>query len=451
MGKALADNSTRIANWLAGTILVLVPFHAFLTVWGSSLVGHYTALRLWDEIVLLLLVMIALGWLVRDNVLRGDLFRSLLFRLIIAYSLLTIALGLLALAKHEVTPKALGYGLIVNLRFLAFFVAVGLLAQKSDWLATRWIKLLLWPAAIVVGFALLQFTVLPHNFLAHFGYNSETNIAPIETINHNSQYIRVQSTLRGANPLGAYLVIVSATLSSLFFVFKKQRRAIMAAGIATAWALLFSGSRSAWIGAFLALLIVLWFQLDSKRARWRAVAITGAVLLVAAAVLLTLRNDPRVQNTLWHTQANSQVASSSNSGHLSALKYGMQDVVHEPFGRGPGTAGPESVYNDGHPVRIAENYFVQIAQETGWAGLLLLLGIFYVVSMELFRRRRVPLALALLASLVGITIINLLSHAWIDDTLAYIWWGLMGVAAILGIEANKYETPQAPQGTKKRS
>jgi hypothetical protein len=34
----------------------------------------------------------------------------------------------------------------------------------------------------------------------------------------------------------------------------------------------------------------------------------------------------------------------------------------------------------------------------------------------------------LLASLAGITFVNLLSHAWTDDTLAYLWWGLAGIA-----------------------
>ena len=37
-------------------------------------------------------------------------------------------------------------------------------------------------------------------------------------------------------------------------------------------------------------------------------------------------------------------------------------------------------------------------------------------------------ALSLFGSLIGLTFINLLSHAWTDDTLAYVWWGLAGIA-----------------------
>jgi hypothetical protein len=27
-----------------------------------------------------------------------------------------------------------------------------------------------------------------------------------------------------------------------------------------------------------------------------------------------------------------------------------------------------------------------------------------------------------------LTVVNLLSHAWADDTLTYVWWGLAGIA-----------------------
>ena len=46
-----------ILSWVCGfimAILLLMPFHAFLTVWGASLFGHYTALRLWKEALLAL-------------------------------------------------------------------------------------------------------------------------------------------------------------------------------------------------------------------------------------------------------------------------------------------------------------------------------------------------------------------------------------------------------------
>jgi hypothetical protein len=54
--------------------------------------------------------------------------------------------------------------------------------------------------------------------------------------------------------------------------------------------------------------------------------------------------------------------------------------------------------------------------------------------------QRIPqsrLALVLFASLIGITVVNLLSHAWTDDTLAYVWWGFAGIALAAPQPASK--------------
>jgi hypothetical protein len=51
-----------------------------------------------------------------------------------------------------------------------------------------------------------------------------------------------------------------------------------------------------------------------------------------------------------------------------------------------------------------------------------------MVAAKLWRLRSQPLAVALLVSLVGISFINLVQHAWTDDALALLWWGFAGVA-----------------------
>lgn len=420
--------SSRFANFLVALVLIVVPFHAFLTIWGSSLVGHYTALRLWDDVVLLVLLGIVALRLIKDKALRAWFAGSLLVRLIVAYVALTFLLGFISWLKGEVTPKALLYGVLVNLRLFAWFTVVLLTAQRSSWLRQMWPRLLLVPAVIVVVFAALQYTVLPHNFLTHFGYNTATNIAPIETINHNSHYIRVQSTLRGANPLGAYLIVVLSALATLYL--RGKRKAVCVAfGLVGATALYASGSRSAWLGALISLAIILWFQLRSRRARLLYGGVALLLAIIAVTGYLALKNNTGVQNAILHTQNHSTVSTTSNEAHASALKDGLRDVGQQPLGDGPGTAGPASVYNTGHRTRIAENYYIQIAQETGWLGLALFMALLVLVGIELYAQIGTSrLALVLFASLFGLAFVNLLSHAWVDDTLAYLWWGLAGIA-----------------------
>lgn len=406
-------------------IIFVMPFHAFLTVWGSSLIGHYTALRLWKEVLLVVCGLGAFYLVITDGKIRFHTLTRKLAWLVLFYIVLNVGWGLVAFHQHTLTAKALGYGLIVNLRFLVFFLVTWAVALRTSRLRNSWQWLVLIPAAIVVAFGLLQ-VVLPRDFLGHFGYGPHT-IAPYETINHNLDYRRILSTLRGANPLGAYMVIPISVLTGLI-ISGKRSWPYITLFIGSWLTLFFSFSRSAWIGAVLAVAAIC-IQLLDRRHLKPAIIIVSSFLVLIALVIGIGWHNTRFQNYFLHTQTHSAVKTTSNEQHASALRKGVHDIEHQPLGRGPGSAGPASIYNKDQP-RIAENYYVQIGQETGWMGLLLFLLINAGVGALLWVRRRDPLAVMLYGSLIGISFINLLSHAWTDDTLAYIWWGLAGVAMV---------------------
>lgn len=415
-----------LASGLTILIIVLMPFHAFLTVWGSSLFGHYTALRLWKEFLLLVLGCFALFLVATDHKIRAHTLSRRLVWLILSYCLVVLFWGLAALHSHNVTPKAFGYGLIVDTRFLIFFLVTWAVSLRLSRLHSHWQWMVLWPATIVVIFGVLQFLVLPHNFLSHFGYGPNT-ISPVETINHNQHYIRVASTTRGANPLGAYLLVPISMLGVLLLrkTLEKRQLALL---LISLLCLFFTFSRSAWIGAAVSLAIVAAVALTTRRSRQVAFLGAAGFLVLLAALTLILHNNISFENFAFHTQQHSAVQTNSNGGHAAALKTGLHDLTHQPLGRGTGTAGPASIYNGSRLPRIAENYFLQIGQETGWLGLILFLLINAGVGYLLWIRRADSLALSLFASLVGLSIVGLLSHVWTDDTLAYIWWGLAGIA-----------------------
>jgi hypothetical protein len=419
-------NLTRILSWLTALIIILVPFHAFLTVWLSSLAGHYTALRLWKEFLLVPIVIGSLYLLVRDKTLAKKFLSLKLVWLIAAYFVLLLISGIAAAATHNVTSKAMLYGLLVDSRFLVFFLAVLVIAGRDIWLSERWQKLVLAPAILVAAIAILQYMVLPYDFLKHFGYGQST-IFPYETINHNLAHIRVMSTLRGANPLGAYLIIPISLLAVRLFREKRERRDKLIVGGGLLLALIFSFSRSAWLGAALSLLVAAWLSFKTVKVRKTIGWILIGLIIIAAGLSAVLRNNLEFQNAVLHTDKLSTARESSNEGHSRAFRLAAKDIIHQPLGAGVGTAGPQSVYND-HPARIAENYFLQIGQEAGVLGMLLFIAVCAAVGTMLYARRADPLVLALFASLLGITLVNLLSHAWTDDTLAYVFWGFAAVA-----------------------
>lgn len=437
-----------VLAWVSGVvmaILLLVPFHAFFTVWLASHFGHYTAFRLWKEVLLIACFVCVAYLLATDHKIRFHTLSRRLVWLILSYIFLNIAWGLLALNQHDVTAKALGYGLIINLRFLVFFLVAWATALRLARLRLNGNRLVYWPAVVVVVFGLLQIFLLPTDFLRHFGY-SDATIPAYETINNNPNYVRIAATLRGANPLGAYLVIPISLVSVAIL---RGRRNWRQFGLLTGLlvVLVASYSRSAWIGAVLSVLVILLASLRTHKSKQGAAIVLAIVAIAAGSFAYGFRHNDQLQNFLFHTTNNSAIKVSSNQGHVSAVKDGFSNLRHQPLGDGPGTAGPASYYNTGHQVRIAENYFIQIGQETGWLGLFLFLLINLGVGVLLWLRRADPLALSLFASLIGLTFINLLSHAWTDDTLAYVWWGLAGIAMaeLPKLEVAKAATPTKPK------
>jgi O-antigen ligase len=422
MKQIIMDSkAARILSWVVAFVLSLLPFHALLTTWAGSNFGHSSLFRVWKEILIILCLPLVLWLVLHHKRLKDWLAHSWLIRLIGLYTLMELVWGAWALHVHNVNKTALFYGLDINLRFLGFLIVALVAGATSTLIARNWVKILLWPAAIVVAFGLLQHYILPDDFLRHFGYGPNT-IEPYQTVDANSRYIRIQSSLRGPNPLGAYLVmIMPAILLSL-------RRRIIVCGlfaIATAIVLFYSYSRSAWIGTAIAVGLVCWLSLQ-RLPRWVPLAVIALVVIIFGS-LYGLRENQSVEDIFFHTSKSSLSPHSSNVVRDTAIRDAAREVWHQPLGAGPGTAGPASFHND-HPARIAEDYYLQVAQEVGIPGLIVFLGILALTAWQLWLRRADMLASVLLASLAGICFVNLVSHAWADDTLSLLWWGLAGIA-----------------------
>ncbi len=411
-----------VASWL-----VVLPFHAFVTVWASSAVGHYTLLRLWKELLLAIAVILAVVLVMRSAQLRRQLFGDWLWRLSAVYVFIMIAWGVVALMSHEVSAKALWYGELVNIRLFGILFVAWVAASGTTWLYRHWRRLVVLPAIGVMVIGLLQRFALPYDVMKHFGYNDQT-ISPYETIDHKVDYIRIRSTLRGANLLGAYMIIVLGVGVQHILGYTYRRLHYIAFALVVAMTLFVSGSRGAWIGAVVAGVVLLWLQMRASRTRRLYVAVFLVAGLVFGASLVLLRDNDFVQNTFFHTDEHSRSTVSSNDAHLNASLDALKQVATEPLGRGPGTAGPASYYNGDASPRIAENYFLQIGQETGWIGLSLVVALFTLLARALWRRRDNALAQSLLASLAGLTVMALLMHIWTDDTIAYLWFSLAGIA-----------------------
>lgn len=407
-------------------IVVLMPLHAFLSTWLGTVIGPLLAWKSWKELLMLALAPLAI-WLV---VLRPDIARAIwgrtLNRLIAAYTILHFVLMIFG----SVSSEAVIAGLMFNLRFFAIFILVQIVVEVYPGLARRARDLaprfLLWTAIVLGIMALLQVFVVPKDFLVHFGYNKDTTISPYILVDENPNALRAFATLRGPNALGAYLLL---PLGIAAYRLYKNRRDILAwsGGVLTLGAIGLTGSRSAWLGAFLTLVVVGWCIVPKARLMlWVKRGAVPFVVLVAGIAWAAV-NVPAVRLAVFHSSpGDSSLHEGSNDKHWQATAQGIADVVRHPFGGGPGSAGPASFYNQSGS-NVSENYYVQIAQEVGMLGLGLFVAVCVLTLRYIVRRPYDVLSVALVASFAGISLINIFLHGWADDPTALTWWALAGL------------------------
>lgn len=411
-----------------GAIFVLMPVHAFISTWGGTAVGPLWLWKSWKELLVVALTLVTLGWLLtKPSALRALLAKPLPL-LVTGYVVLTLVLAFIFLRQNG--ADATMVALAMNLRYLGVAALAYVLFSYAD-VSANWFKracLFVVGAGVTVSvIGIIQIAMLPTDFLIQFGYNKDTTIAPALLIDDNPDHLRAFATLRGPNDFGAFLI-----LPIILVAMKAHWRRplfVLAAGVMVA-ALILSGSRSAWIGAVVALAMYgsLYFM---KRISFKQIATIGGIaVLLGAGALYAAVTVPAIRMAVFHSSpGDSSLTEGSTDDHIAATAQGIERVAEEPFGCGPGCAGPASYYGD--EPQISENYLVQIAEETGVIGLGLFAVLVGTVAVMLYRVRTLDmLRWALLASLAGYAMIGLLLHVWADDPLSITWWLLAG--AVLG-------------------
>ena len=417
---------TFLDKFFVGILLVIfggIVLHAPLSVgFGTLFPAAELLIKSWKEILMLLAGLIMLVLLYQKK--QWGILKSPLILLIAGYAVLHL---LLLPLYWQGLPASIA-GLFIDLRYLLFFVLVYVAIRLYPSLRQPFVVTFFVGAFVVTAFALLQVFVLPHDILKYIGY-SHTTIAPYLTVDQNPQYIRINSTLRGPNPLGAYAVIV---LSILFAFWLKPRQeklrqplAISVIVIGSFVALWASYSRSALFAAFAAFAVIAVAVVGRRIPKkfWIALAV---VVVIAAGALIAGRNTNFVSNVLLHQNATTGASVDSNQGHIESLQDGVSRMVHQPLGAGIGSTGSASLY--GSQPLIVENQFLFTAHEVGWLGLALFVYISFLVLKALWRRRSDWLTLGIFASGIAMILIGLLLPVWVDDTVAIIWWGLAAIA-----------------------
>lgn len=420
--------TTRLEKVYAFILLVIfagIVVHAPLSVGFGSLWPDYSLIiKGWKEILLLVAALLA-AFIVTKRALWTQLLKDWLVRGVLLYIVLHIVLlGV----RFQGVAAALA-GLAIDLRYVVFFSLVYVLILIAPQYRRQILIVVSAGATLVVGFAAAQL-FLPVDILSHIGYGKDT-IAPFLTVDQNTDYVRVNSTLRGPNPLGAYVVIVLSILAAATAYGKiqlKDRRVALFASILAVLSLValwISYSRSALLGVLVALAAVV-IVAFGKQVPMRILLVLFICGLTIGGGLFVARDTSFVSNVILHDDPTEGGVVNSNDGHLESLQDGTKRIVRQPLGAGIGSTGSASLLTDA-PV-IIENQYLFIAHETGWLGLGLFVAIFAVILKRLWHRRQDWLVLGVFASGIGLAFIGLIQPVWVDDTVAIIWWGLAGLA-----------------------
>lgn len=409
--------------YVGGLALIfgLIVLHAPLSVFFGTHFGHALLVKSWKELIMGGLLVLAMIIVTRRRAWKGFTRDPVI--------ILSLALAVLYVFSLQYNHgfKPYGAGVLIDLRYVLYGVLVYIGARLFPGLRRVFIRVGLAGAVIVVGFGLLQF-VLPRNFLSVLGYSTAT-ITPYTTIDDYAGLVRLQSTLRGPNPLGAYALVV-ALVAGIAAIRSKLPRAwriwlgVLAVGAVIV--LFGSYSRSAVIGAAIGALAAVVVM-----AGWRIMerrAVIGIIIgvCVLAGGLFVIRNTTFYSSVLRHEVAGSGPAVNSDEGHSLSLSEGITAVVSHPFGYGTGSTGSASLLsNDGY---IVENQYLYVAHEAGWLALGLFIVLLGVLFKRLYARRSDPLALGALASGVGLLVVGLFLPVFADDTVSIVWFGLAGLA-----------------------
>lgn len=422
----------RTLTWSLGLIVVSMPLHGFISTWGGTAVGPLWLWKSWKEILLAVLMIPTVVWLSSRPKRWNILAKDKLFWLIVGFVGL---LGILNLQYFSANGRdAAMAGMAMDTRYLLIFGLSYILFRfgKFSWPSVRrYVAFFLIIAGILLAvLGLIQVKLLPADFLSQFGYNKDTTIAPFTLIDENPGALRAFATLRGPNDFGAFLILPLI----LSLLFARKNKWFLAGSAVIVTGLITSGSRSAWIGAVISLAALAFLLFGSQVLKSRkAIGVIGASAVAVVILGIAAISVPSLRLAVFHSSpGDSSLTEGSTDKHWQATATGLQHVADRPLGCGAGCAGPASYYSS-HP-SISENYYVQIAEETGVIGLALWALIFAVVMHRLWQRRNDWLARAMVASGIGLAAIGFWLHVWADDPLSLTWWAIAGI--ILGYYAS---------------
>ncbi len=414
--RPIANLSSNMIVWGLSALLILMPFHAFFSIYLGSIGLNQTLVQSWKEI---LIVLLAFCWLLLC-LSRQKLYIKLDVTNISFIAIIVISLLVTIFVRPD--SSAILFGIKTNLVAIVVYLIAQIPIPNKVFIRKNIHWLVIVPGLVVAIFAILQSTIIPESIFEFLGYNA-SNINPKQIVDGSLPFHRAFSTLGGPNQLGNYLIV--PLLFSLIFALKQKKWWMIGFTVLFTLVIALSFSRSAWIGAIVAVIAGL-LLIFTNRQRLIFAGIIATIMVIGLIVFpVAVNSYPRLENVVFHGRYFENRIEGSDQARLDAITNTTQAVTSNPIGHGLGSAGPAS-FQTSQPV-IPENWYLQIAYEVGIIGLVLYILAFAGLLGDFIRRRNLPFPASLFAITCGILVSNLFLHTWADSTLVLIVFALYGL------------------------
>ncbi len=275
--------------WLAVSLLVGVPLAFSTAVYRMYSLPKFALLLMGAAALVPLLILTVM----RTPDLRGELRRSLASRQVLLVSIYTVVILISTLFGVSPVASLFGssynqMGLLTHLCFFILFVSVIAVVGTSE----KRFRGVLW-AMTLTGLA-----VATYAFMQFFGKDPFLQARFYTFESEAGALLRVNSTLGHSNYLGNFLLYVAPLGAGLGLASHgRARRVALTAAALSAVAIVFTGTRGAWLGLVVAVLVFFALARSSKSdklregqrrglIRWAGGSAIG-ILVLAAVVSLS--------------------------------------------------------------------------------------------------------------------------------------------------------------------
>ena len=278
---------------------------------------------------------------------------------------------------------------------------------------------------------------------------------------------RINSTMADVNSFGAYLTLILPLIIALTLIIGKNvKLTLIALAMGLVFCLVFSNSRSSWIGFFGALIFFITIAYRNKlylfyknkfiRTHFKKILCVGiSLFLICFVFLMIISKSYKIESKamidspmklVFYTLNPRNTLDVISKGRLSTYwKAGIEMIKDYPFfGIGVGSFVSHFLdYKDviklSYRPENAHNYFIQIGAEIGLIGLAIFLCLIiiifrygFIVLKRLKEEYWKFVSLGILAGIAGFLISCLAQHPLLLIEMQFIFWLFVSTIFILG-------------------